>query len=239
VAFVGLQAQRFQEAVGRFLVPQQTLVQAPEQRVEECGAPPDETGLGQRRPRVQIGPRLLHAVRRRTKAVPDGQARVPEKLQRALDEGGDGRRGAAGVQEKQVHVRIGSELGPAVAPQGHHRTTRELGLRRRTRRLGRGPAGPCDDEVYLVAARVGDLGSAEPEPVPHPKPRGLETDVAAQSLEELGGASLIEESRRIRVDRGGNVPVFARHHDAVMISKGRSRIEALDGDQLSLYLMAT
>ena len=114
-----------------------------------------------------------------------GQTRVPEQLQRSLDERGDRRRCPRGVQEQEVHVGVGGELGAAIAPERHHRTAGELRLSGRSGLFGGSAADPLDHEVHLEAAGTGDLGAAEAKAVPHPEPLGLQADIASKAVEQL------------------------------------------------------
>ena len=211
LALLVLAAHRLEERLARAPVGQQR-VHRREQLLQQLVAARHQPRLGERGARVQVLARHGHALLRRAEAVADRQPRVPEQHQDLLDERRDRSDRAAPVQEQQVDVGVRRELGPAVAAERDHRAAAQLARGRRPRRLGRELAGADHDLVDLVSPRRGDLDAAQPHPVPHAQPVGLELQEALEDLDAAhvlrGGAGRAQSLVGVGPDA---LPVQARH----------------------------
>ncbi|GBC87707.1 hypothetical protein HRbin12_01724 [bacterium HR12] len=116
----------------------------------ELGVPRERAPVEQRRGRVEAFLRDGDALLRGPHRVPEPKARVPQGVQERIRHPRHGARILPLVQEQEVHVRAGRELGSAVAAEGHQGD----------------PRGGSGRREELAQAGVDDGGATRGRPPP-------------------------------------------------------------------------
>ncbi|GIU98594.1 MAG: hypothetical protein KatS3mg014_0210 [Actinomycetota bacterium] len=135
----------------------------------ELGVPRERAPVEQRRGRVEAFLRDGDALLRGPHRVPEPDARVPQGVQERIRHPRHGARILPLVQEQEVHVRAGRELGSAVAAEGHQGD----------------PRGGSGRREELAQAGVDDGGATRGRPPPV-VPRGVGA-VEGRALPEEAG----------------------------------------------------
>ena len=118
--------------------------------VEDRGFAPQEARLEQARADLQVAAREADAVVDRARRLADLEPEVPQPVEQELDHLLGVRGALVGVEEQQIDVRVGCELGAAVAADRRHREP-----------LARGRIG------HLEHAALGEIEQAADQRVDH------------------------------------------------------------------------